>query len=291
MITNNNHFEEWLGRSELIRGSISVEQAKAIAATLNKDTASIAKGKPLPPLWHWCFLHNPEPHANLGEDGHVRRGGFLPPIQFPHRMWAGSRVEFLQPIEIGQDAERNSIIRSIQQKQGKSGNLVFVTVQHSLSQAGVTRLIEEQDIVYRESSNLAKQAKPESDTKHRNSNVTNHGDFEKLLAFDTKLLFRYSAVTFNAHRIHYDREYAVQHENYPGLLVHGPLLATILADLLIEARAGTGLKSFSFRALAPVFDLTPIRLHGKKQNTDEYSLWVSNSENTICMQASAQVTL
>ncbi len=285
MSQQESDFAEWIGKTSRIAGTIDREHTLAIAATLNLDSA-FAERSPLPPLWHWCFLNNPEPQAKLGEDGHPRRGEFLPPISLPRRMWAGSRIQFLQPIKIGAMTEKQSRIASIKQTTGQSGELVFVTVEHEISQAHGFCLREEQDIVFR--------AAPTEDDptlkKTANNAAPAQAGFHRDMHADAALLFRYSAVTFNAHRIHYDRTYCTEQEHYPGLVVHGPLLATLLMQLLQQSKPEFNVEQFRFRALAPVFDLTPFRLNASNDKPDEFALWVSNSDNALCLSAVATGT-
>jgi len=277
---------DWLGKTSSRDGHIDTQHAQLLAATLDRAPLSIEAGMELPPLWHWCFLLEAAMQSNLGEDGHPKRGDFLPPIDLPRRMWAGSEIVFHSPIAIGEYTSKKSLISDIKQKQGKSGALTFVTVDHELEQDGRLCLSERQTIVFREAAkvNAAMVDSQPKPTKAREF------DFSVSLSADPTLLFRYSAATFNAHRIHYDRDYTVREENYPGLLVHGPLLATLLTEQLLQ-HIGQHIKinHFEFRALAPVYDLTPFLLCGKQTGGSEYQLWVENDAAGICLQASARV--
>ena len=277
---------EWLGKTSSHSGLIESQHAQLLAATLDRDPLSVEAGKVLPPLWHWCFLLEAARQSSLGGDGHPQRGDFLPPVALPRRMWAGSEIEFHRPLIIGHRANKKSRISDITQKQGKSGELVFVTVEHEIDQGGQLCLSERQTIVFREAAQTNKGAnKPLPETT-----APRESDFSVLWKADPTLLFRYSAATFNAHRIHYDRDYAVQKENYPGLLVHAPLLATLLLEQLhLHIGSDLTLDRLDFRAQAPVYDLTPFRLCGKQSVKNEYQLWVAGDTALPCLQATATI--
>jgi 3-methylfumaryl-CoA hydratase len=249
-------FHEWVGRTEIVHDGLSPEQARRVAATLDDRVTSVAAGSPLPPLWQWCYFL---PHAwqsTLDVDGHPQRGGFLPPIPFPRRMFAGSRMQFHQPLRLGVGASREGEIRNVVLKSGRSGSLAFVTVGYRFMQDGVLCIEEEQDIVYREPGTAVPAPVPTAFTPPDDSVWT------RTITPDARLLFRFSALTFNAHRIHYDRPYSRDEEGYPGLVVHGPLTAMLLADL-VRRHTPRAVASFSFRGLAPLFDLAPFHLTGR----------------------------
>ncbi|MFN3163100.1 MAG: MaoC family dehydratase N-terminal domain-containing protein [Pseudohongiellaceae bacterium] len=278
--TGNVDLAAWRGKQVTVSSDINCAVLDKLAATLETDTAGFSAGAVLPPLWHWLFFQRPAPHSQLGADGHAQRGDFLPPVTLPRRMWAGSRVEFFAPLVAGQAARQQSEISNITSKIGKSGPLVFVTVSHQVSQHGTLCLQEQQDIVFREVSTVAVRGQP---PEHQ-------AEYTRSVSADPALLFRYSALTFNAHRIHYDRDYARDVEQYPGLVVHGPLMATMLLDLWQQNNPGASLASFRFRALAPVFDLTPFQLCGRSPDSEQRCLlWVENSEGNICLQAEAVI--
>ena len=270
----------WCGKQTVVSSDLSCADLNKLAATLDLDSGGLDTGATLPPLWHWVFFQQPAPHSQLDVDGHAKRGKFLPPVALPRRMWAGSRVEFLQPLRAGQTAQQRSTISAVDSKAGKSGPLVFVRVTHEISQRETLCLREEQDIVYREvSSRIAHGQTPDYEA-----------EYSRTVTADPALLFRYSALTFNAHRIHYDRDYARDVEQYPGLVVHGPLLATLVLDLWRRNNNGGTLLKFNFRALAPVFDLTPFRLCGRRPDIEgRCRLWVENSDGQVCLQAEAIV--
>jgi 3-methylfumaryl-CoA hydratase len=245
-------YGQWIGRQETTDDELCLAPAQAAAAMLDDTSTPFANGYPLPPLWHWFYFLPRSPQALLDVDGHPRRGGFMPPIPYPRRMFAGARMRFHAPLLIGQPARREALIRDVRLKSGRSGALAFVSVVCRFYQDGRLCIEEEQDIVYREPGPavacpavLDWPPLPE-------------GAIARVVVADPKLLFRFSALTFNAHRIHYDRPYAVGEEGYPGLVVHGPLTAVLLMELVRQQ--GAQPLGFSFRGLAPLFDLAPFRL-------------------------------
>lgn len=242
----------WIGRTELVEDEICLAQALAAAATLEPPSGPPTVGSPLPPLWHWFYFLPRAPQSQLSSDGHPQRGGFIPPIPYPRRMFAGARIRFHHPLLIGQPARREGVIRNITQKSGRSGPLAFVTVGYQIYQHDTLCIEEEQDIVYREPgpplpAPTVSELAPVPDA------------ITCTIVPDTRLLFRFSALTFNAHRIHYDRPYAQQEEGYPGLVVHGPLVAVLLMELA-RHHIDRPISGFSFRSQAPLFDLAPFRL-------------------------------
>ncbi len=253
-------FREWIGRSETVHDALSNEHAQRAAATLDSAVTDVAAGRPLPPLWHWFYFLPQAAQSALDVDGHPQRGGFLPPIPYPRRMFAGSRVTFHDTLRIAEPATRVGVIRDVTLKSGRSGSLAFVTVRYEISQHGRLCVEEEQDIVYREPG--AAVAAP-----HVHAPPTPAaGEWHRTITPNARLLFRFSALTFNAHRIHYDRPYAERDEGYPGLVVHGPLTAMLLADL-VARHTSRAIASFSFRGVAPLFDLAPFHLIGRPSDS------------------------
>jgi 3-methylfumaryl-CoA hydratase len=249
----NASHSEWVGRTELAEESIELGPARATAATLDDTTTRIAPGSPLPPLWHWAYFVPRVPQSGLADDGHPHRGGFLPPIELPRRMFAGARLRFVRPLIIGEAARRESEIRSVSEKAGRTGKLAFVTVGHRIVQGGEVCIHEENDLVYREAG--APIPAPEA----REFPPLPERCWSRVVVPDSTVLFRYSAITFNAHRIHYDRDYATGVDGYPGLVVHGQLVAVLLMEL-VRSRSPRPVASFWFRARAPMFDGVPLRL-------------------------------
>jgi len=283
MQNNDNQWHDWIGKSESSAATITSFPMEALAATLDKPVASYSTGASLPPLWHWLYFLETSPQSQLAADGHAKRGNFLPPVLLPRRMWAGSRVEFLDKLHVGDTATRVSTIKSITSKQGRSGALVFVALSHEISTTRGIAIQELQDIVYREAaktdfSNSPTQPAPAS------------SGYSKTINPDSTFLFRYSALTFNGHRIHYDREFARDQEGYPGLVVHGPLLATLMIDLLLDTHPTCSIKTFEFRAILPLFDLHPFTVCGDEPDADgNVKLWVQNHAGALCMQSSARI--
>lgn len=273
-------FRDWIGRSETRVEPIAAFPANALEATLDRDPA-LAPGDALPPLYHWLHflsLHRMD-HTNY--DGHARLGDFLPPVPLPRRMWAGGRLEFLAPLRIGAVLRRRSTVLDVAQKQGRSGALVFVTVEHRIEDGATLCLREQHDIVYREAPRADAASPPPRPAPEG-------GAFARSIRPDPVLLFRYSALTFNGHRIHYDLPFC-RAEGYPGLVVHGPLLATLLTDLIRRERPQARLAAFAFRALAPVFDTEGFSVHGAAAGGDAMRLWVRRHDGALAMDAEARL--
>ncbi len=275
------HLQGWIGRQQTLRDTATLFPVAALAATLDRDDKPPAAGDALPPLWHWLYFLPTARQSELGPDGHPKRGGFLPPVPLPRRMWAGGRFSFLQPLRLGEAITRVSTIRDVSMKQGRSGTLIFVVVRHEVSGADGLALTEEHDIVYREAA-APGEAPPAPPIAPASA------AWQRDIKVDDVLLFRYSALTFNGHRIHYDRRYVTTEEGYPGLVVHGPLLATLLLDLLRRHHDGV-LKSFKFRALSPTYDTTPFAVCGQPGADGAVALWARHRSGVLAMQAEAVV--
>jgi 3-methylfumaryl-CoA hydratase len=258
------NLSDWVGRQETAHETIDAARIAALAATFDRDPP----GPHVPPGWHWAFFNPAAKARDLGRDGHPKRGGFLPPVDLPRRMWAGGRLEFRAPLPVGAAATRVSTIAKVEAKTGRSGRLAFVTVAHEIAVHGQVCVAEEHDIVYREDPVPGAPAPVPPQ-------APSDAAWEREFRADPTLLFRYSALTFNGHRIHYDRDYATGVEGYAGLIVHGPLLATLLMDLAV-ARTGRQLRRFAFRAQGPVVDTAPFVLCGKPTENPA-SLWVRDA--------------
>ncbi len=284
------NFDAWLGRTETCGDRIGPKPARGLAALLDRpgSPSPMAPGAPLPPLWHWCYFLETARQSEIAADGHARRGGFLPPIDLPRRMWAGSRFRFHHPLRIGETVVRRSRIDGIERKQGRSGPLAFIRLAHQYENAAGLAFSEQQDIVYRGAESVAGAAAQAAGKTAENEPKA---DFQRETQTGAVMLFRYSALTFNAHRIHYDRDYARDVEGYPGLLVHGPLLATLLLDELLRQCPGREVSGFSFRALAPVFDTDPFHLCGTRPGAGgKCGLWVANSAGSTCLRGEARLS-
>lgn len=271
-------YQSWIGREEEAHGRIHASVVEAMSATLDWERAP-QPGEPLPPGWQWLFFNPVVRRSKLGRDGHPQRGGFLPPIELPRRMWAGSRIRYLTDLPVDAPAVRRSRIQKIENKTGKRGALCFVTVAHEIHCEGTLCIREEQDIVYREAPPPGASAAPQ-----RYDAVAQFG---RSFVPDTTLLFRYSALTFNGHRIHYDQSYARDEEGYPDLVVHGPLTATLLQQLALEQGDGRRLASFDFRGVNPLFVTRPFQLEGLRNDDGTLAVWARGPEGELAMSANA----
>ncbi len=282
-------YSDWIGKSEEAADVIVASPAQRLAATLNKAETFTA-GTALPPAWHWLYFLPVVRLDHTGADGHAQRGGFMPPVALPRRMWSGGRLVFHQPLHVGERALRKSRIADITVKQGKSGTLVFVLLRHEIIGENGLALLEEQDIVYREmpggqAANATPAAQP---APAQAEPQVQPAQFARPVTPDPVLLFRYSALTFNSHRIHYDRSYCTDVEGYPGLVVHGPLTATLLLDLLAENAGGRAIRNFGFRAVSALYDTQPFRIEGRIDG-EAAQVWALNHEGGLAMTATATV--
>ena len=278
-----DHLKTWIGRSETIEDTVTPVPVAALSATLDRDDPRPRPGDPLPPLWHWLYFLPLHRQSEIGPDGHAKRGGFLPPVPLPRRMWAGSRFAFHRPLRVGEAVRRTSTIADVTHKEGRTGPLVFVLVRHEIAGegGGGPALVEEHDIVYREAP-----APGEAAPAPRPAPA--QAAWRRDIVPDDVLLFRYSALTFNGHRIHYDRRYVTEVEGYPGLIVHGPLIATVLVDLL-RRNVEAPLTRFAFRAVRPLFDTAPFAVCGAPSDGgDRASVWAQDAEGFLAMQAEAE---
>ena len=246
----------------VVHDTPDVLASRRLLDLLGHESGSIEHGDPLPPLAHWLHFGGVEPFARCGPDGHGRRGDFLPALpHLPRRMWAGGRITFHEPLRAGHPARKRSRVGDVSQKQGRSGPLAFATVHHEIEASDGRPLVsEEQTLVFREA--------PRGPTP-RTGGATErpHGTWHREVVPDAVMLFRYSALTFNSHRIHYDADYVRDVENYPGLVIHGPLTATLLLDLALRNGGGASVASFSFQARAPLCLGDRVALDGEPGGT------------------------
>lgn len=272
----------WVGKTEILRDDITAAPLRSLSATLDRDDLPPVAGTAVPPLWHWLYFLPSQRQSDIGPDGHPKRGGFLPPVPLPRRMWAGGRLQWHQQVlQVGDAATRSSRIESVTHKAGRTGDLVFVLVKHELRNDQGLVLTEEHDIVYRANPQAGDPVPPPQAAEK-------DAAWSDIVRPDDVLLFRYSALTFNGHRIHYDRRYVTEVEGYPGLVVHGPLIATLLVDLLRRNMPDARLLGFQFRAVRPVFDIAPFRLHGRPSPDGKtVQLWTEDHEGWLTMQATA----
>ena len=278
--------QSWVGKTETTGDDITSAPVRALSATLDRDdSAPVAGSTVLPPLWHWLYFLPQQRQSEIGPDGHPRRGGFLPPVPLPRRMWAGGRLCWLteNPLLVGQAVRRVSSIASVTHKAGRTGDLLFVLVKHEVHNAKGLALTEEHDIVYRAA------AQP-GDPVPQPVAAEQGAAWQREIVPDDVLLFRYSALTFNGHRIHYDRRYVTEVEGYPGLIVHGPLIATLLVDLVRRHVPDAFVKSFNFKAVRPTFDLHPFWLNGQPSADGKtVQLWAQDHEGWLTMQGTAEL--
>jgi 3-methylfumaryl-CoA hydratase len=280
-----DHYKEWIGAVRTENDEISSAPLAGWNATFDRSDARPVAGEPLPPLAHWLYFLPRARQAELGRDGHPMRGGFLPPVRLPRRMWAGSRIHWHKSLYVGDAVTRTSLIRSVEHKKGRSGDLVFVVVEHRLSTARGLCLTEEHDIVYRDlvtppAVSLAQ------------TNEAPAADWSAQVEPTDVLLFRYSALTFNGHRIHYDRRYATEVEGYPGLVVHGPLIATLLLEAARHHLGPLDPARFEFTAKSPLFDRAPFTVAGRALQSpggNQIEMWASDASGSVCMNAMADL--
>ena len=279
------NLQEWIGKSETVSDIATATPYAALAATLDRAPERPSLGTPLPALWHWLYFLPLHRQSEIGPDGHAKRGGFLPPVPLPRRMWAGSQFEFHKPLRVGDHLTRVSTIHDVTEKSGRTGTLVFVKVRHEIRRGDEPdiALTEFHDIVYREAPKPDDVAPP---PKAAPPNAT----WEKQWVPDDVLLFRYSALTFNGHRIHYDRRYVTEVEGYPGLIVHGPMIATLLLDLLRHQLPDAEVARYEFRAVRPVFDINHFFVCGEPQPDGKtFRLWARDHEGWLTMDATAVI--
>ena len=287
--TSFDHLREWIGRTERRVDTVTAAPLAGLAATLDRAEAEPLPGTPMAPLAHWLFFLPVTRQSEIGADGHPQRGGFLPPVALPRRMWAGSRLTFHHALNVGDEMLRTSTITKVDAKTGRSGALVFVTVRHEITSAAGLALIEEHDIVYRDHP---VQGAPHLTPTRPPTQAPTDAAFSRRIVPDTVLLFRYSALTFNGHRIHYDRPYATGVEGYPGLIVHGPLIATLLIDLVRRQLPAARVCGFEFKAASPLFDTHPFSVCGRLEASGSggsVALWACNHEGALAMQARAEL--
>jgi 3-methylfumaryl-CoA hydratase len=274
--------QAWQGRSEMLTDEITAAPMRAMSATLDRDDAQPGPGTEVPPLWHWLYFLPRTRLTEIRPDGNTPlRSTLTPPIPMPRRMWAGGRFEWHRPLCVGDRVRRVSSVKSVTHKKGRSGELVFLVLKHEVHGEAGHLMTEEQDFVYRP-------AAAPGDVQAAPVRAEQGAPWSREMLPQATLLFRYSALIFNGHRIHYDRAYATEVEGYPGLLVHGPLLATLLADLLRRQAPEARLCRFEYKAVRPTFDLHPFRLHGRPDpNGGAFDLWAADHEGYLTVNARA----
>lgn len=274
------HLRQWIGRTQKASDIVTAQLVKALRATLFMDIGNPEQGDAAPLTTHWCLAQPVAPMNELGPDGHPARGGFLPPVPLPRRMWAGGQLEFLDALRVGDDVTRSSRIADVTLKTGSTGTLCFVTVDHTITTRRGVAIRERQDIVYRDvtpagTQKAATAPAPGPTAQHRETHMA-----------DPVLLFRYSALTFNGHRIHYDRDYVTKVEGYPGLIFHGPLQASLLVEFAAKLHGGASPKTFSYRGVQPLFDGAEFSVNAN-DGANEMAVWTANADNVPTMKATA----
>ncbi|HLG81748.1 MAG TPA: MaoC family dehydratase N-terminal domain-containing protein [Bradyrhizobium sp.] len=274
-----DHLRQWIGRTQEATDIVTAQLVKGLRATLFQEVGEPRDGDPAPFTVHWCLAQPVFPMSMLGPDGHPTRGGFLPPVPLPRRMWAGGQIEFLDALRVGDVSTRNSRISDVTVKTGSTGQLCFVSVEHIVTSPRGIAIRERQDIVYREMGGAPaaapKAAPPPPVAQHRETHVS-----------DPVLLFRYSALTFNGHRIHYDRDYVTKVEGYPGLIFHGPLQAAFIVEMAARLRGGKPPKTFTYRGVQPLFEGGEFSINAN-DNGASMELWTANDAGQPTMKGTA----
>jgi 3-methylfumaryl-CoA hydratase len=275
-----DHLRQWIGRSSEVSDTVTAQLVKALRATLFQEIGEPNNGDAAPFTTHWCLGQAVYPMSELGPDGHPTRGGFLPPVPLPRRMWAGGELEFVDTLRVGDVAKRTSRIADVTLKTGSTGTLCFVSVAHEVTTPRGVAIRERQDIVYRDISTTpqaasAKAPPPAPVAQHRETHVS-----------DPVLLFRYSALTFNGHRIHYDRDYVTKVEGYPGLIFHGPLQATFIVELAARLHRGQPPKKLSYRGVQPLFEGSEFSINANTTDNG-MELWTANAAGQPTMKGTA----
>ncbi len=286
MGSTSTNLKRWIQKTESVSDVITGTPYAALSATLDRACERPAAGTVLPPLWHWLYFLPLHLQSEIGPDGHARRGGFLPPVPLPRRMWAGGQFQFRKPLRVGDAVTRVSIIEDVVEKSGRTGALVFVKVRHDIrrNDEADAALTEFHHIVYRDAPR-AEDAPPPPQAA-----VAAASRWERKVVPNEVLLFRYSALTFNGHRIHYDRRYATEVEGYPGLIVHGPLIATLLLDLLRWNLPDAEVAQFEFKAIRPMFDVHHFFVCGEAlADGKTFHLWAKDHEGWLTMDATAVI--
>lgn len=271
------NLQDWVGKTQEIEDRIYSTPVRALALTLNYKDFEARDGNPLPEIWYWLYFLPIVPMSEVGPDGHPKRGGFLPPITLERRMWASGNLTFHRDLIIGEEIRKTSEIVKISEKEGRAGKLVFVTVKHLIQSARGVAVEEEQNIVYLHM--------PKSFVEPNPNPVPDDLDWKEEYSIDPVLLFRFSALTFNGHRIHYDWRYVTEVEKYPSLVVQGPLQALLLLESAKNHNPGKKPASFNFKAVRPIFDFDKVHICGKCSPDGSHDIYTANTDSNIGMQA------
>ncbi|HYF17665.1 MAG TPA: MaoC family dehydratase N-terminal domain-containing protein [Ramlibacter sp.] len=279
---NLSEFDSWIGRERTARDEITAFPINALSATLDREDPEAVAGTPVPPLWHWLYFLAIYRPGQMRKDGHLQGGDFMPPLPLPRRVWAGSKFSWnaANPLRVGDQATRVSRIASITSKEGRSGELAFVKLVHEYHNANGLCFTNDHMAAFR--------GEPKAEVKAEPAAAEQVSQWHRELLPDTPLLFRYSALMFNSHRIHYDTPYAVQEEKYPAILVQGPLLATLLMDLLRRNAPDALVRTLEFKAVRSAFVGRPLHLRGQPDG-DKVRLWAADDEGRLVMSAQAEL--
>jgi len=273
-------YGDWFPSVEKVTETIDLTQVRKLAGVLDLDETSLKNGSHLPPMWHWLFFLHRAATGNIGIDGHPKRGGFFPPIELQRRMFAGEQIKYHNPLLVGLPATRTGTITRLDEKKSKNGRMMLVTATYIIEQEGKICVEDKHDIVYIDGGE-------KTPTPGHDSFLKPDDNWYRIYKADPVLLFRYSALSFNSHRIHYDSEYAENEEGYPGLVVHGPFTALLLAELA-RANIQESLTEFNFRGRAPLFEPWSFHLIGKSDNTGVAELQAVRNDSVIAMTATAK---
>ena len=271
-------YEEWIGKSKDQSDSMAPEQLQRFEAMMDRDPSEVQAGTTLPPCAHWIYFTPMERQSDIADDGHAKKGSFLPPVDLPKRMWAGGKIQFKKPLKTGIPADKKSTIVKIEEKEGTSGKLCFVTVRHQISASGAVAVDEEQQIVYREASE-------EGAHPIRTKPMDIDFDWKKSRVLTSAELFRYSALTFNGHKIHYDFPYTTDQEGYPNLIVHGPLLLTLLLNAFKSKSDGKVIEEVDYKSVGPIYLGEELTITSKDVDNTKVEMRVLGPDNKIAMMA------
>lgn len=277
------NYDNWIGKSKNLSDTIAPEPLRRFEALLDRDPGSVNNGTILPPCAHWIYFNPAVPQAVLAADGHPQKGDFLPPVELPSRMWAGGIIRFKKPLKTGQPADKKTTITAIDEKEGGSGKLCFITLRHQISTAGALAIDEDQEIVFREASE--KGAHP-----IRTQPVDVDFDWKKSVQLNSAHLFRFSALTFNSHKIHYDHPYATQTEGYPNLVVHAPLLLVLMMNFFKTKTDGKVIEEIAYRAAGPMFLHEEITITSKDTDNNKVEMRALGPDQNIALKASINWT-
>ncbi|AEG92507.1 FAS1-like dehydratase domain-containing protein [Ramlibacter tataouinensis] len=271
-----SEFAGWIGRCVTVEDEISLPAVRRMAAMLDLDPLEFHRGSAIPPHWYSMFFTQNARRSQIGHDGHPKKGEFLPPIPLPRRMFVGRQVSFPGVLRVGDEASKRSEIAGIEQKQGRSGTLVFLKVLHTISVGGQPAVTEQQEVVYRDA--------PAADAKPANAAATPvpaSAAWQAEYEMDPVLVFRYSALTWNGHRIHYDADYARREEGYPGCVMNGALTVHLVVEEALKRAAGRRLAGLSARLVKPLFVGGQLKIAGRDAEGSTLEAWAGDEQGAL----------